>query len=213
MNIYVQRIGELLEQLDLRHSAGAIQIRNPKWETSAHLKFIKNAFAELQGVTYDGVRMERFDLELQNIAVVLNGEKDFNRYRGKTLRSEFYESHVGFKVDHHLRHCRQHENNCKAAAMNLRDWTDDTSESMFGQSQSLGDLGLSGSSKWKERAFAAFLLDIACKEQNIKLLRLSIYDGMVLGGRLVTLKELLLKHDEKTEKILVNWLKRQIEQL
>ncbi len=213
MNIYIQRIEELLALLDLRHSKGSIRLRRTNWEASPNIGFIKEVLSDLEGNSYDGVEPEHFDLEFPNFGLAFNAEKDFNRYRGKTLRSDFYESVTGFKIDHHQRHCRQHEDSCKAAAMNLRDWTDSHSEGIFGPSQPLGDLGLSGSAKWKERAFSSFLLDILCKEQHIKLLRISIYDGMVLGGKLVTLKELLLKHDEKTEKILVNWLKRQIELL
>jgi hypothetical protein len=199
--------------MDLRHEPGSISTGQVNWNLSKNLDHINETLEDLGGSLSPSLDIESLSLELPNLAVVLNGEKDFNRYRGTTLRSDFYTTYSGFKVDHHRQHCRQQEPKCKAAAMNLKDWTDSRSEKIFGTSQTLGDLGLSGSAKWKERAISSFLLDILLKEKGIRLLRLSIYDGMLLGGKLITLKELLLKRDEKTEKILVNWLNRQISSL
>ncbi len=213
MNIYVQRLSELFQLMELTHESGSLSIGKVNWASSKNLAYITETFEDLGGSLSPSIGLESLSLELPNLGVVLNGEKDFNRYRGTTLRSDFYKTYNGFKIDHHRQHCRQQEANCKAAAMNLKDWTDSRSEKIFGVSQPLGDLGLSGSAKWKERAVSSFLLDITFAEKGIRLLRLSIYDGMLLGGRLVTLKELLLKRDDKTEKILVNWLNRQISSL
>ena len=92
-----------------------------------------------------------------------------------------------------------------------RFWTDHHSEKYFGKSESVGDFFGNGSSGWKLLAFENYLLDISAKISARRLMRISVYDSLLVAGRLISLGQILSLHREEYEAYALKFLKRKIE--
>jgi hypothetical protein len=91
---------------------------------------------------------------------------------------------------------------CLKAGTSNPSWTNDEAERHFGTSQNNGDLGLNGSSGWKLTAFKDFTIDLIARQRKIRLLRISVWDDLMINQRLKKLNELLMSPGKTTDLIL-----------
>ena len=147
-------------------------------------------------------------LQIEDAYLVLHGATSFNKYKSFTLRSELYDEYENVPVQHYRRFSRSNESKCLAAATAGEMWTSKLAESYFGKSQESGDLGLSGSASWKLRAFQEFLFDLYAYKKNLKVVRMSIYDVIMINNKLTPINQLLLSQNDQSAKYIWNYLQR-----
>ncbi|WP_136042446.1 MULTISPECIES: DUF7255 family protein [unclassified Microbacterium] len=126
------------------------------------------------------LRPGNWDLQtLDGLAIELDEEFHFTRYRASTLRRPMLESLPWATT--HLAHCAAYES---AAARGGGRWTSPPSEKMFGPSDAVGVFDPRGSARGKQRALYDAMKDIAAANGATHLARISIYDtvdGTALG--------------------------------
>ena len=149
-------------------------------------------------------------LEFGRFCVLLDEPIHFNRYRSKTLRSTFYEGLSSFPLMKFRTYCRKHEVECLKAGTSKTYWTNDEAEKHFGPSQLAGDLGLSGSSGWKLNALKDFATDVISRQRKIRLLRISVWDDIMVNKRLQRFNELLISPDKTTSGLILKYVERRI---
>jgi hypothetical protein len=206
---YLLEILERNQYRHLKHSAPVL--KEESFLKSEFFYEAREIFSSLGGVASDlPYHPAEWDLEFENFVVKLDEEKSFNRYRANTLRSSFYSNVHFFNLENYKRYCRQFEGECLKAARSRNFWSDTESEMFFGRSEEPGELSLKGSSKWKMRAFADYLEDIQSKISKINLIRVCIYDNLMINSKLIKLDQLLMSRNPGNEKYILNYLLRRI---
>ncbi len=153
-----------------------------------------------------------WDLTIDTTALVWDDPLHFNRYRRATLRAEIYsEAWKGFQKMKYSDFCRKHEGECLKAALAGAVWHNRHAEEAFGRSETPGDLGGMGSAGWKYRAWQDYLQDLAATVCTFRIVRFSTWDELMVNRRLVRLGELLMAPTEEQTEILLNYVKRRIE--
>ena len=179
----------------------------------------KTDLADLVKTTYDalggiGEKAPTFTsdwhLELEGLAVQWDDELHFNKYRRVTLRSKAYDTLKVVNKMKYLDHCRKREKECLKAGLAGKKWHHHHAEKAFGISEEPGDLGGKGSAAWRYRAWGDFLQDITALIYPIKVLRLSIWDELLINKKLVKLGELITNPSEEQQEIILQHLKRRI---
>lgn len=138
-----------------------------------------------------------FALEFGRFCVILDDQLQFNRYRLTTLRSPLYKKIPSFPLQKYRSYCKKYESECLKSGMRLNTWTYPEAEKHFGRAQDPGDLGLTGSPGWKYNAYVAFLQDMMAVHNKIRLIRLSIWDELMINNRLVKVNDMLFNPSEK----------------
>jgi hypothetical protein len=133
------------------------------------------------------VRPGAWDIVVDGIAVELDEELHFNRYRGLTLTSRLYEDLPTAPFDSGLyaRLCREREPECLRAGAWGKRWQQDGSDKEFGASGPPGDLEGLGSSRWRQRAFYDLVKDTAPLGTSVPVARLSIWEPLDLDSPLL----------------------------
>ena len=89
-------------------------------------------------------------------------------------------------------------------------WCNSSTEKLFGKSSINGDLNGNGSSRWKQRAFYDFLKDISYLFMDINIIRISVWDEIIIKEEYKTIGWLL---DNKCEGELVEFLNNRIKEV
>lgn len=184
----------------------------PKLRQSAHYAALKESYLELGGLKADlPFDTNPYFLELFNKAVVIDDSIHFNAYRSKTLSCSIYTQHLlNFPLQNYKRYCRQHQNNCLMAASRNELWTNSIAERHFGESDAFGDLGIYGAAAWKLRAMYDLITDATTLLLPYEVIRISLYDTILVGGKLTPIKDLLLSRKEENEKAIYNFFARKL---
>ena len=149
-------------------------------------------------------------MEFGRFCVLLDEPIHFNRYRAKTLRSPFYENLSSFPGMKYRTYCRKHEVECMKAGTANPLWTNQEAEFHFGPSQESGDLGLNGSAGWKLTAYKDFLIDMICRHRKIRLLRISVWDDLMVNRSLKKFNELLMRPEATETDLILKYVERRI---
>ena len=149
-------------------------------------------------------------LEFGRFCVLLDEAVKFNKYRAKTLRSSFYESLSSFPSMKYRTYCRKHEVECLKAGTAAPLWTNTEAEQHFGPSQQSGDLGLRGSSGWKMTALKDFMVDMICRHRKIRLLRISVWDDLMVNRSLKKFNELLMSPGPTETDLILKYVERKV---
>lgn len=136
----------------------------------------------------------KWDICLSDIIVEFDEEQHFNRYRSITLNSFIYHMEKGFDIMDYAKYCTAYENICLIKASWGKYWTSPSTERQFGLPGINKDLEGNGSPRWRQRAFYDYLRDVFAIIYQVRLIRISVYDKLILNGRIVTIGDLL---DEK----------------
>lgn len=114
------------------------------------------------------------------LAVELDEELHFNRYREQTLSAAWYRD-VPWASEYTVQ-CKRHEPQCLRAGTWGKRWTTPSCEQLFGDPGPAGQLAGHGAPRWKQRALYDAIKDLAALLGSApRLARLSIYDQ--IAGR------------------------------
>lgn len=129
-----------------------------------------------------------WDVQLDGVAIELDEENHFNRYRLATLGAHAYERITQVDRSEYRLWCASEESACLTYG---RYWTNDSCEREFGPPGRHGDLSGLGSPRWKQRAFYDFIKDLAPECLALSVARLSIYEDLSLGADRTSLGNVL----------------------
>lgn len=148
-----------------------------------------------------------WDAELPTVAVELDEEQHFNRYRAMTLESPLYQGSL-FPVDDYLSFCRSYEDECLRKASNRGYWATPSTIAQFGPAGAPGDLNPPGAPRWKQRAFYDFLKDLAPVLVDTCVARIAIWDTLDVDGVRMQVKDVLDQHLSSAARALVDLIQR-----
>jgi hypothetical protein len=177
--------------------------------------YFEDIFKKLGGKgNFQELLMPDWDIELEGgIAVCLDETLHFNRYRLLTLQSEFYQKIPNFPTESYMRACRTYEQECLKSGTLGNTWTSPYSEKLFGKAESLKTLEGNGAPRWKLLAFTDVWQDLSFLFLPIKVMRLSVWEQIMVSKKLINLNDLLLSPDEAQKEILTKYLTRKINNL
>lgn len=170
-----------------RNDVSAVDIR----------KEVQGIYVELGGVLSEfPLRLRRWDLQIGNVAVELDEERHFNRYRRRTLDSRLYSQLPLFPLAVYREYCDKREAECLSSARYGGYWSNRSCVSQFGLAAPEGDLEGHGSPRWKQRAFYDFVKDLSPLVLGIPLARVSIWDLVQANGTDVLVAQALATRSE-----------------
>lgn len=145
-----------------------------------------------------------------NIILILDNDRKFNRYRTLTLKSKVYNQLPHFPMERYKSFCRTYESQCLKSASHAPAWTSREAEQAFGKPGDFGDLDLNGAPLWKEIAIQDFILDHIPLVFNFHLLRISVWDNILINSKMYKISELLLTSRADLNKALCKFIERKI---
>ena len=173
---------------------------------------IEDILDDLEGTQPQNIELEPLSIVNDKFILKIWSTLDFNRYRIKTLRADFYDNNTWFKLDQYRLNCRSKENECLKKGVSTNYWTNPKDEEFFGKSEAPGDLGLNGSASWKMNAFKNFIQDLLLFHQNKPVIVISIYDRLMVNGNLISIEKLLLDYPTDFDKYFWQFFSRKIRQ-
>ncbi len=179
---------------------------------SRYSDFAKEIIKELGSNEFHMPYDLHYHMEYNGILIQFDDELHFNRYRKLTLESDFYKEYKGFNTMSYKTYCRNSEKECIKAGLSRDIWENMESKSIFGPSEEPGDLSLerNGSSGWKLRAWRDFLQDLSGEILGFKVLRISVYDKIMISGKLQSFGDLLGSSNKSNFAIVAKSLVRRI---
>lgn len=83
-------------------------------------------------------------------------------------------------------------------------------ERIFGKSEAIGELTGNGSAGWKLNAYNDAQYDLLSRLHGYKLIRIPMYENLMIGGSLKKIDDLLLHPSESHRDAIVAWLNRKL---
>lgn len=189
---------------------------NPVFDSSelqnhAFGQYLQQAYEALGGtVDFPFFKSKPQFMEFGRFCVVFDETRHFNRYRAKTLRVPFYDSLASFPLMKYRSYCRKYEVECLKSATGPGAWTNARSEALFGPGQQSGDLGLRGAPGWKLTALTDVAVDMIARKRKIRLVRIGVWDDLMVNKRLMKLNQLLISPDKSTFEAIINFIDRKV---
>ncbi|MEX2594254.1 MAG: hypothetical protein WD426_15890 [Anditalea sp.] len=153
----------------------------------------------------------KFDFKIDRFLFLYDGENHFNRYRLNTFKMDIYQLFTFIWVDAYRRLCRTYERDCLKAGTQERIWEGPPlALRCFGKPGEAGDLSGNGASGWKLNAYNDVQYDMISRLSGYKIIRLPMYENIMISGSLKRIDRLLAKPQEETNIAIVNWLKRKM---
>ena len=154
-----------------------------------------------------------YDLEYNGFAIQVDEEKQFNRYRSITLNAPFYTNFGELQLEKYKSYCRTFEPECLKSASHGNLWNNTFSQKNFGKPGEIGELHKEGSTAWKYLAFQDFLVDLSSIIFNHKVIRLSIYDNILMNNKMYRVNDIILSSRPDYKTGLTKFLERKIKSL
>jgi len=153
----------------------------------------------------------KFDFKVNRHVFLYDDEVHFNRYRLGTLKTSMYEVFSFPWSEAYLRLCRTYEKECLKTGLQERVWNGPPiAGKLFGKSEAPGDLSANGSSGWKLNAYNDTQYDLVSRLHGYKLIRIPLYENLMIGGSLKKIDELLLHPKEENRQGILNWFSRKL---
>lgn len=153
----------------------------------------------------------RFDFKINRHVFLYDDEVHFNRYRLATLKTSLYEVFSFPWAEAYLRLCRTYEKECLKTGLQERVWNGPPiAGKLFGKSEPPGDLSANGSSGWKLNAYNDTQYDLVSRLHGYKLIRIPLYENLMIGGSLKKIDDLLLHPKEENQQGILNWFSRKL---
>ena len=137
------------------------------------------------------LNLRSWDLEVNGVAVELDEELHFNRYRALSLQSPLYKFLPHFGLREYRSYCEVYENKCLSAGSYGKKWTSNSAEKQFGHAGQPRNLADNGSPRWKQRAFYDFVKDLSPLIIGVPVARISIWDRVHVNGVSVSVARIL----------------------
>ncbi len=153
----------------------------------------------------------RFDFKINRYVFIYDDAVHFNRYRLSTLKTSIYETFTFPWADSYKRLCRNYERDCLKVGLQERIWQGPPiAGRIFGKSEAAGDLSGNGASGWKLNAYNDAQYDLVSRLHGYKLIRIPMYENLMIGGSLKKIDELLLNPSDTSGQAIVAWLNRKM---
>ena len=152
----------------------------------------------------------KWDILLKDFIVELDEEQHFNRNRSVTLNSYIYHLEKGFDILTYNKYCTDYELNCLAKSSWGKYWSSPSTERQFGLPGPKGSLEGPGSPRWKQRAFYDYLRDVFASIYRIDLIRISIYDKLIINGKSRSIGDLLLENSSQGSIEIVTFIEQKL---
>ena len=204
---------EVLDQENFLHTDYRLpEFNTHKFKDHRLYSTAEEVFKSLGGINMDIPANLGMHLQYQGLLIQIDDELHFNRYRKISLESSFYKDHSGFKVLEYLRNCRIEEKECIKSGLAGSNWHNPKAKKMFGDSEEPGDLSMerNGSSAWKLRAWIDFIQDISGEIMGYKVLRISVYDKLMVNNKIQSLGTLMKTSQKKNYEYIAKYLVRRI---
>lgn len=192
------------------------QILSSQLRNGPYAEMIRELYQELEGkdscwnIT---VRLPE-GLETTQMRLSIDDALHLNRYRAQGFQSAFYQQAPDKMqwVEAYRRMCRSAERDCLKDGSRAGVWTNPEAEKHFGTAQEAGDFFGAGAPGWRMNAFRDFLADIYLNSGNQAFKRLSVYDRIMVQGKLLPLQQLLQSRNGANQPYLFKYLARQLGQ-
>lgn len=153
----------------------------------------------------------KFDFKIGRFLFLYDEESHFNRYRLKTFSTDIYQTFTFSWADSYKRLCRTYERDCLKVGMQERVWVGPPiAKRSFGNPEEAGDLTGNGATGWKLNAYNDAQYDLITRLSGYKMIRLPMYENLMVSGSLKSINQLLLSPKEDTHPAIVNWIKRKL---
>lgn len=153
----------------------------------------------------------KFDFKIGRFLFLYDEESHFNRYRLKTFSTEIYQTFTFSWVDAYKRLCRTYERDCLKVGMQERVWEGPPiAKRCFGDPEEAGDLTGNGATGWKLNAYNDAQYDLITRLSGYKMVRLPMYENLMVSGSLKSINQLLLSPKETYYPAIVNWINRKL---
>ncbi|WP_215226739.1 DUF7255 family protein [Echinicola shivajiensis] len=153
----------------------------------------------------------KFDFKIDRFLFLYDDAVHFNRYRLTSFKSAIYDVFTFSWVDAYKRLCRTFERECLKAGLQERIWEGPPiANKCFGDSEEAGELSSNGSAGWKLNAYNDAQYDLLSRLHGYKIIRLPMYENIMLGGSLKKLDQLLINPNEEYSKGIYNWFMRKM---
>jgi hypothetical protein len=155
----------------------------------------------------------KWDICLDGFIVELDEEQHFNRYRAITLGSYIYHMDKGFDVFEYGNYCNKYEADCLRKSAWGKYWTSPSTEKQFGSPGINGDLKENGSPRWRQRAFYDYLRDVFAFVYRVPVIRISVYDRLVINSKNKTIGTILLNGHASELNEMVKFIEQKVNRL
>lgn len=210
MNIRQRNLKKILATQYLENENITFIESNDLAGTEYHKQY-QEVFESLGGQrSAPALSIKGYFFETKKFCLELDDQTTFNRYRLKTFRSSIYGSFPGVKAEKHRIYCNKFEKECLKAGLARGIWTNRVAEHIFGKSEDPGDFGLNGSAGWKLIALENYLKDVYARYKKIRLLRITVWDEIMINKQLVKIGDLLTNPDEKAASHLLAHTERRV---
>ena len=153
----------------------------------------------------------KFDFKIGRFLFLYDEESHFNRYRLKTFSTDIYQTFTFPWVDSYKRLCRTYERDCLKVGMQERVWEGPPiARRCFGTPEGPGDLTGNGATGWKLNAYNDAQYDLITRLSGFKMVRLPMYENLMVSGSLKSINHLLISPKEDTQPAILNWIKRKL---
>ena len=162
--------------------------------SSEYTDEILSVYKRLGGVQAHCIpHLGKWDMALGDLAIELDEEQHFNRYREVTLDSAAYSKLPKFPKSEYLSYCRMHEDAALRKAGHGGWWTNPSCEKQFGEASDRRTLDDKGAPRWKQRAFHDFAKDLTPLIVGLPVARVSIWDTVMIDEKPFQVKDILVE--------------------
>jgi len=154
------------------------------------------------------LNLRAWDIQYNGIAVELDEELHFNQYRAQTLTAPIYSSLPRFPLQLYQKYCTNHEHACLKAGRFGQKWTNPSCERQFGSASPNGILAKNGAPRWKQRAFYDCIKDLAPLMLGINVVRIAIWDIIVVDNRQIPIQKALDTPDKQIRDAIIKLIEQ-----
>ena len=202
-------LGNLLRQIGSVESKCLNKPSKNDVERSPYGEEIEKYYQLLGGIQSGfPLNLRDWDLEFDNIAIELDEQLHFNRYRSVTLESNVYRDLPTFPLDAYRTYCAQYEPRCLQAGGYGGKWTNGSCERQFGLGSPPKNLSGNGAPRWKQRAFYDFVKDLSPLVIDVPIVRLAIWDSVNDAGATRSVEDVLLAPSDTSAKALADLIRQ-----
>lgn len=208
----VENLYGILKDLDIQVDFSHQLDVNPKFLKGKGEILLEGVLTDLGGKgSLPVLEHLKFDFKVNRNLFIYDDEVHFNRYRLATIKSPVYELFSFPWAESYLRLCRTYEKECLKTGLQERIWNGPPIASkLFGKSETPGDLSGNGSSGWKLNAYNDVQYDLVSRLHGFKLIRIPVYENLMIGGSLKKIDDLLLHPKEENIQGISNWFNRKL---
>ena len=202
----------LLELIGVPLSSRTLDFPSKDRATSSELREeIQQVYCSLGGILSSfPLNLRKWDIEADGVAIELDENLHFNRYRAITLESRIYKHLPAFPYSEYVKYCSLYESDCLRAGGYGGKWSNNSCEKQFGKAALHKDLSGNGAPRWKQRAFYDFVKDFTPLILGVPMVRISIWDLIEIGGQTIKVNDALYRRERAVAEALQNLIRQRI---